>query len=170
MLNRSATELLFQLQEVIKQCTDDEFIAPVDLLSGATIGQHVRHTLEFFLCLLEAKNTAVVNYDLRKHDRLMETDRSKAQYVIQMIVAGLEQPYPDIEVFFEVNYSQYSAGSNLVIKSSFNRELAYNIEHAIHHMALIKVAIHHKFSHLILPSGFGVASSTARYQATLHAK
>jgi hypothetical protein len=43
------------------------------------------------------------------------------------------------------------------------RELAYNIEHTIHHMAIIKQSIIEHFTYIDLPEYFGVASSTVRY-------
>ena len=52
------------------------------------------------------------------------------------------------------------------MKSSFYRELSYNIEHAIHHMALLKVAVKQTLTYISLPENFGVASSTIRYRAS----
>jgi hypothetical protein len=75
----------------------------------------------------------------------------------------------DFEVYFEANY-ETDSGQNISMKSSFYRELAYNIEHAIHHMALLKVAINHSFSYITVPESFGVASSTVRYRNTVDAK
>jgi hypothetical protein len=45
------------------------------------------------------------------------------------------------------------------------RELLYNLEHAIHHMALIQVAVRQAFPALTLPAHFGVAYSTVQHQA-----
>jgi len=49
------------------------------------------------------------------------------------------------------------------IKTNALRELAYNIEHAIHHMAIIKIGINEVSPYILLPSAFGVASSTIRH-------
>ena len=48
--------------------------------------------------------------------------------------------------------------------SNLDRELVYNIEHAIHHMALIKIGIKEVAPQLQLPEGFGVANSTIRHK------
>jgi len=53
------------------------------------------------------------------------------------------------------------------MNSSYFRELQYNIEHAIHHMAIIKIAIGACFTEVELPANFGVAYSTVRYQKQL---
>jgi hypothetical protein len=66
------------------------------------------------------------------------------------------------EVFLEGNYE---SGTQMPfrVNSCVERELVYNIEHAIHHMALIKIGLRAEFSSVIIPDSFGVASSTLRY-------
>jgi hypothetical protein len=44
------------------------------------------------------------------------------------------------------------------------RELVYNIEHVVHHMALVKIGLKELLPDLDLPDDFGVAVSTIRYQ------
>ena len=56
MLHTSAKELLTQLSSIIHHCKPEDFAKPLSELSGSTFGQHVRHTLEFFICLFDAKN------------------------------------------------------------------------------------------------------------------
>ncbi len=164
MLQSSAKELLFQLDKIIDECKSEDFARPLSELSGATFGQHIRHTLEFFICLYDARNEKKVNYDQRKHDQLIETDKKLALSVIQSIIEFLDKNTEDFELAFEANYTEQE-GEDQVMKSSFYRELAYNIEHAIHHMALIKVAVNQSLNYISLPPHFGVASSTVRYRA-----
>lgn len=165
MLHTSAKDLLSQLNHIIQSCQDEDFSRPLEELSGSTFGQHIRHTLEFFICLFDAKNDGVVNYDQRKHDTLIETDRKLACSVIDSIHDFLDKNHEDFELKFEANYTAHE-GSNEGMKSSFYRELSYNIEHAIHHMALIKIAVKQSLSYITLPEHFGVASSTVRYRAS----
>ncbi|NQZ75110.1 MAG: DinB family protein [Ekhidna sp.] len=168
MLQDAAKDLLDQLDQIINACKQDDFARPLPELSGSTFGQHIRHTLEFFICLYDAKNEKVVNYDFRKHDELIETDKKLARSVIQSIIDFLDQNEEDFDLTFEANYSFGETG-NSSMKSSFYRELSYNIEHAIHHMALIKVAVNQSLNYIKLPEHFGVASSTVRYRANLGA-
>lgn len=165
MLQSSAKDLLVQLDGVIDQCKEEDFSRPLPELSGSTFGQHIRHTLEFFICLFDARNEGIVNYDHRKHDHLIETDAKLAQSVISTIQQFLVEQQEDFELQFEANYTSHE-GDDQVMKSSFFRELAYNIEHAIHHMALLKVAVNQSLQYISLPENFGVASSTVRYRAS----
>ena len=163
MLQAAAKELLQQLKEVIANCKEEDFSKPLPILSNSTFGQHVRHTLEFFLCLFDAKNERVINYDNRKHDKFIETDSALAISVIDSIQEFLNEQKEDFEISFEANYT-LQEGDLHKMPSSFSRELAYNIEHAIHHMALLKVAVNQSLTYIVLPENFGVATSTIRYQ------
>ena len=162
-INHSATQILDQLKSVIEQFSDADYRKPLAILGHSSIGQHVRHTLEFFICLMDAKNQGIINYDKRRHDKLIETDVSLSLSVIKSIDEFLEKEINDFTLQLEANY-QLNDTSPITISSNFFRELAYNIEHAIHHMALIKIGIKSDFSNIKLPDHFGVASSTVRYQ------
>ena len=162
-LNASAKELLTQLLGIIEQMKEEEYSRPISELSNSTIGQHIRHTLEFFLCLMDARTVGRINYDHRKHDQLIETDIELAQNVIVSIVEFLQKETDDFSVIHEANY-EFEEKEEIAMPSSFYRELAYNIEHAIHHMALIKVGLRAGFNHIEIPEHFGVASSTVRYR------
>ncbi len=165
MLQSSAKELLSQLDQIIGECKDEDFSRPLEELSQATFGQHIRHTLEFFVCLYDARNELKVNYDYRKHDKLIETDKKLAQSLIHSIIEFIENNNTDFELVFEASYSEKEE-QNQLMKSSFFRELAYTIEHTIHHMALIKIAVNQSLNYIVLPTSFGIASSTIRYRAT----
>jgi len=164
-IQRSAKELLGQLIYVLNQITDSDFSKPIPVLSDSSVGQHIRHTIEFFLCLMDGANKGELNYDNRKHDKFIEQDRKLALSVINSINAFLSKDLSDHQMDLVANYSL--DGDELVrIPSSFLRELAYNMEHTIHHMALIKIGVKELGDYIQLPDHFGVASSTVRYQQT----
>ncbi len=162
-LNSTAIQLLEQLAKVTGDLGKHEFTTPLSLLSGASIGQHVRHTIEFFLCLLETPPSGTLNYDLRKHDELIEQNQQLSLSILYNLIGQLEKCQNDYPLTLEASYD-LKADCLATMGSSFNRELAYNIEHAIHHMALMKVGILHAFPEISLPTDFGFASSTLRYQ------
>lgn len=166
-VNLSAIRLLDQLTAVVGSISDEQFCRKVAVLSDSTIGQHVRHTLEFFLCLMDAKNEGHINYDARKHDKFIEQETQLALSVIKSIVEFLEKETEDFALSMTANY-ELEEDHNEVIATNFRRELAYNIEHAIHHMALLKIGFRAVCPEVALPAHFGVASSTVRFQQSQH--
>jgi hypothetical protein len=162
-LHQTADELLSQLHDIINQLEDGHFSEPLPVLNDSTIGQHIRHTIEFFLCLMDARVSLSINYDERKHDTLIEQDPKVASRVITSIQEFLSHEGDDFAMILRANYSIVD-GVDQEIPSSFYRELAYNIEHTIHHMALLKIGLKSNFEYVSLPRHFGVASSTVRHQ------
>ena len=166
-LHQTADELLNQLKDIIHQLEDGHFSAQVPVLNNSTVGQHIRHTIEFFLCLMDGKRDGSINYDERKHDVFIEQDSKLALQVIESIQEFLNKEPKDFEMKLIANYSHLD-DINQEMPSSFFRELAYNIEHTIHHMALLKIAVQQNYSYVKLPDHFGVASSTVRHQQAHH--
>ena len=162
-IQQSARGLLAQLVEVMDQLSDEDFKKPIATLSGSSVGQHIRHTIEFFLCLMDGANKGEINYDKRRHDKFIETDRKLAKSVIHDVDIFLANQVQDHAMNLVANY-EVKGDEQVSIPSSFHRELAYNIEHAIHHMALIKIGVREVGDYVELPQYFGVASSTVRYQ------
>lgn len=162
-LQNSANTILNQLHDAIGQLQPAHFSAPIEVLGGSTIGQHVRHTIEFFICLMDASASGVTSYDQRKHDTTIETDPKFARSIIDVIQAFLAKECTDHPLINETNY-ELEDSEKIQMASSYFRELAYCIEHAVHHMALINVAIRQQFHYVSLPAHFGVAVSTVRYQ------
>ncbi|VXD18671.1 DinB family protein [Marinoscillum sp. 108] len=162
-INQSAINLLDQVKYIVRQMTSDQYVLPISTLSNATIGQHVRHLLEFFLCLQDAQLTRSLDYDDRKHDQYLQTDVKLALGVTNALQNTLQQQDKDFPIAMRANYD-IEVENSIDISTSFFRELAYNIEHAIHHMALIKIGLREAFPEVDIPEHFGVASSTVRYQ------
>ncbi len=161
-LSAACKNVLGQLFRVTSEVNESDFIKPIPSLSQTTLGQHVRHTLEFFICLIDGYNSGLVNYDKRKHDKALESDKSLALSVIQKVMLFLDKNPVDKEFILEACYGTDSDISQSV-KSTYYRELAYNIEHAIHHMAIIKIGIKDICQDVQIPDGFGVAVSTIKY-------
>ncbi|HTH54545.1 MAG TPA: hypothetical protein VL728_00780 [Cyclobacteriaceae bacterium] len=160
-LIHAARIILNQLADAIKQLSDDEFIAPSPTLGGSSIGQHLRHTLEFFICLEQGIAEGVINYDKRGHDKLIETDRDLAFEVINRIDSFVGKQAQDRNLTLEASYGEREVVS---VDTSYFRELTYNIEHAVHHMAIMKIGIREIAPKVCLPDDFGVAASTVRYR------
>ena len=155
--------IINQIFDLTSQLSDDEYSAELDLLNGNTIGKHVRHVVEFFDLLISGSANGIINYDKRMHELIYETGTTATLEKLRYLAKEINGVSSGEEVILEVSYTDTDTDS-VKIKSSLERELAYNIEHAIHHMAIIKIAVQIVFPNIKLPENFGVAYSTVRYQ------
>jgi hypothetical protein len=148
------------LQEVIELLQQLDVLAytrPVKALSEATIGQHTRHIIELFQCLLQGYETGKVHYDKRKRDKNLETNTMYAIDALTEIQQSMYQKDRAITL-----YSAFGEAEQ-AIPSFYFRELLYNLEHCIHHQALIKVALL-DMPHVVISDTFGIAPSTIQYR------
>lgn len=159
----AARAILGQLNTLVEHLSDEEFVRPSASLHAATVGQHLRHSLEFFTSLAEGASLGIVNYDLRKRNPALETQRAVALQTVSTLLAFLQEPPAAVSLILEVSYAE-GAEKPARIPTHFHRELVYNIEHAVHHMALIKIGLKEVAPHMAVPQNFGVAVSTLRYK------
>lgn len=162
-LHQACVSILDQLIYFVNQVKQDDFCLPIKDLTQSTVGQHVRHILEFFICLQLGYEQGIVNYDKRKHDKAIETDKSVALEALIHIKKFVEGTIPDKNITLEFSYDK-TKETYITLHTNYMRELAYNIEHAIHHMAIIKIAASGHFEYITLPKEFGVAVSTLRHE------
>ncbi|MEQ8362228.1 MAG: hypothetical protein RH948_05110 [Cyclobacteriaceae bacterium] len=162
-LIKASYSILSQLAAVVEQIEEKDFSLPCPSLGNASIGQHLRHTLEFFLCLESGCNDGMVNYDKRSHDKIMESDKFIALSTINRIKDFIAEKVEDFTFTLEVGYERESEDS-IKMQTNYFRELTYNIEHAVHHMAIMKIGIREIASYISLPPDFGIAASTIRYK------
>lgn len=157
MLLQSIQQTLGGLSGLLSQLSQEQYTQPCPNLSGATIGEHTRHIIELFQCLQSQYDSGVVNYELRQRDYVIQTDIGAAQNAIHQILDTLQKPQRNLEL------QQSLGGQKFSIPTNYFRELVYNLEHCIHHQALIKVALL-PLENIIVEEHFGVAPSTIEYR------
>jgi hypothetical protein len=148
---------LLELSDLVSKLTQNEYCLPCHDLSNATIGEHTRHIIELFQCLENQYENGVINYDNRNRDALIQTNTVFAVSCIQAILNQIDKPNKSLQL------QQIIDGESLFIESNYYRELLYNLEHCIHHQAIIKVAII-QMATIEIDENFGVARSTIEYR------
>jgi len=154
---KSSIHTLEQFKTVLKQLTGEHFSQPCTVLFDSSIGQHTRHIIELYQCLLNGYEEGEVCYDKRERNKRIEQELDYAVEQITAIQDTLERPDKDMTL------TQVFGEDQVSIKSNYYREVLYNLEHAIHHKALIKIGIKH-FCCIDIPSSFGVAPSTIEHK------
>ncbi|MEQ8425894.1 MAG: hypothetical protein RIA63_14345, partial [Cyclobacteriaceae bacterium] len=107
----------------------------------------------------------VVNYDKRAHDKLIESDKFIALSTVNRIKEFIADRKEDFTLKLEVGY-ELDSEDCVALTTNYFRELTYNIEHAVHHMAIMKIGIREVAAYIQLPDDFGIAASTIRYNKT----
>ncbi len=156
---KTATNILLQLSELISQVEEKDYARPLPVLSGNTIGKHVRHILEFFQYLINGYETGLVDYDLRQRNPEIENYKGVALSEISEVIEKI-QFLNDKRIVLITHDEEGNSEENA---TSFNRELTYNNEHAIHHMAILRIALVQEAVNVTISENFGVANSTIKY-------
>jgi hypothetical protein len=157
-VKQAVENALGELEMVLLQIGDDVYTTPCKYLFNATIGQHVRHIIELFQSMAQGYETGTVNYDKRKRDPEIENDKRLAIALMQQIAVSLDVDDRDLMM-------ETSCGTTdiTLIRTNYLRELYYNLEHCIHHMALIRVGVT-ELTDVVVPANFGLAPSTIQYR------
>ena len=163
-ISQVASNALHDLRSYLTVIGTEHYQVPIELLSRATIGQHTRHIIEFFSCLLEQGTNLpdpVINYAIRRRDYLIESNTEHALKAVDDISAKLNSL--DTEINCMLDCSEHGQ-PGLLVPSTIGRELIYTIEHTIHHLAIVKIALKSILPSLEIPEHFGVAPSTLRHR------
>jgi len=159
-LKQAVRNVFVQLADSINRLSASQYVQPCTTLFSNSIGQHLRHIIELFQCLDKGYAEGIIDYEKRKRDLQIETDRELACRLLQDIYQSLDKPNKTL--LLSASYDD-SSNEPEIITTNYFREIAYNLEHTIHHMALIRVGIT-EVSDVILSDDFGVAPSTIKHR------
>jgi hypothetical protein len=159
-LQQAVNNTFVKLSESLRGLSLEEYSRPCNSLSNSTIGHHVRHIIEMFQCLEKGYHTGIVNYENRNRDSRIETDKDFAQELLDEIFNSLNKINKDLQL--EGVYDD-EAVELLYFPTNYYREIVYNLEHTIHHMALIRVGMS-ELGRIELPETYGVASATVKHR------
>ena len=149
--------VLIQLIDCINQLSYDDYVQKHNLLGNSSIGEHTRHIVELFQQLLEGYETGSVDYDKRKRNLEIQESVDFAVDCMAHVICSLEKTNKPLLLKTVYNKQETE------IETSYYRELVFNIEHCIHHQAIIKIALLTMGKNQIDES-FGVAKSTLIYR------
>ncbi|MFT5749428.1 MAG: putative damage-inducible protein DinB [Ancylomarina sp.] len=160
----ASKEICSQLFQVCDKLENKEYAHCSSLLLGGSIGKHMRHIIEFYDILREGSEIGKINYDSRSRNSQIENETEAAKLRLTSILIWLEGLKENENLSLKLCFSFDQERDELEdVESNLMRELAYNMEHAIHHMALIRIALDQLFSHININSNFGLAYSTIRF-------
>lgn len=154
------TEQLKSLSNLVLLLNDTQFKQKIAFLGNASIGGHTRHIIELLKCATDGYNTGTVDYVNRVRDLAIETNKTFAMQQLSLMAEQIKQPDKQMNLVMECceeNTLNY-------VTTTYFREIVYNAEHAIHHLALIRVALREMQLEMV-DDDFGIAYSTINYFA-----
>lgn len=154
VLIKDTKNTLVSLLNSLDSFNDKYLSKQIFFLNNYTIGNHYRHIVEFYQCLLKSKNK--ICYENRERNISLEKNVELLKTEINTL---LKTNFLELLETKKVKITE----NKLTHKTSFSRELLFCNEHAIHHMAIIKIASTVEFPNIKFEKFFGVAPSTIRH-------
>ena len=161
-LIQQSIEVLAQLKLYLQAIDQTQYTTPIVAMYDGTLGQHTRHIIEFYQCLMEQAPQHTINYCKRRRDLQMETNTIFAMEVIDQLIRHLPALPMDNDLSLEMDKE-----GTIALSTNTPRELFYAMEHCIHHMAIIKIGLKLIAPNISLPKTFGVAPATIQYRKEL---
>ena len=160
---QAAREMVQQIDDLIEKIPDADYQRPLPIFNGSSLGQHFRHILNFYECVLQVKDGDTIDYAKRNRDLMVETNPVYARTSFSQLLQGLtllkETDPVQVKGDFNVNGEAVSS-----VLSSIGRELMYAFDHAVHHLAIIRIGLRDLEMESIMGSNQGVAPSTTRHR------
>jgi uncharacterized damage-inducible protein DinB len=126
---------------------------------NASIGEHLRHSVEHFTVLLDGLGLGIIDYDNRKRNSDLERcplaliSAVRAISAQFLLLAGQSMTTPlEVRMLFAPNTEK------LDVPSTLGRELGFVASHAIHHIAIVKLLMQSLGASL--PREYGVGHAT----------
>jgi len=131
---------------------------PLPHVSGS-VGEHVRHALDHIATLASSGGAEILSYDHRDRGTSIERDTTDAlRHVLRLKGTFDRIAERSLDEPICVRTRLSTDGTELVSWSSFGRELAFVLDHTVHHQALIAA--------LLAVQGIGIADDRFGYSAS----
>lgn len=146
-----------QARALVSALTPEQYVRAEN--GHSSIGAHMRHCLDHFLCFFRGLEDEEINYDARERDAALETDPTVFHRVVDEIgkaLIGLNGSDLSRQVIMrQIPAPGYEA---MRVETTVDRELLFLMSHCIHHVAVVKVLA--RALGVALPGDLGVAYST----------
>lgn len=157
-------QLIRQMTDLLDTLDNPLYAQPLEVFKGSSIGQHFRHILDFYLCLIKGIREGRIDYANRDRNPLAETD-------VHFTKQAFLEVSNNIGDFLEhQTLCVLGDFSDKIIErpellTSVGRELMYAYDHAVHHLAMIKIGITSIAPEIKVDGNLGVAPSTIKHRA-----
>ncbi len=155
-----------QMAGLLEKLDQETYTRPLPLFHGSTVGQHFRHILEFYTCLFDGVLSAHVDYSSRKRNTAISECPRTALAVLDYVADTVknQDDHQWLKIDSEFSDDCVPGAERPVYLSSMGRELQYAFDHAVHHLAMIRMGLEVYFPEIRVDDDLGVAPSTLKYR------
>ena len=157
--NKAILLVVRQIDHLLEQIEPHDYRRPLPEFDGSTLGQHFRHILEFFQCLEKGCVEKLVDYASRERNLLYEDNPALAARAFGDFVQFLDVVQEDLKLDVKAEFGGLECP---VYNSTLGRELLFVYDHAIHHLAIIKIGIRCHFPDIQTEQDLGLSPSTIK--------
>ncbi len=160
----AAAHIARQITTVLQNLPPEDYAAPLPVLNGGSLGKHFRHIIDFYLCLLRDVENSAVDYARRERNALLETSPNIAAQKMAEIARQVQKLEEQDALQVRAEFSSREGESRPLYPTSVGRELMYAYDHALHHLAIIRIGLEQRRPDLPVAHELGMAPSTIKYQ------
>ncbi|MDY8138312.1 DinB family protein [Aquimarina sp. 2201CG5-10] len=102
----------------------------------SSIGSHIRHTLDFFDCIINGLDANNIDLTARKRDEVLSTDKEAAKEHIYKLQETLIS-YVDVNTDYLIHVTDNLGQGKVTVSYTLESILAHANSHAVHHYATI---------------------------------
>ncbi|GAA3517857.1 hypothetical protein GCM10022393_35010 [Aquimarina addita] len=153
-INHNLTNAVALLNEIDSETYCDTSIGPY----YSSIGSHIRHTLDFFDCIITGLDTNNIDLTARKRDEVLSTNKEAAKdhiYTIQKTLLS----YIDVNTEYLIHVTDDMGQGKVKVNYTLESILTHANSHAVHHYATIGYILDQLGVELKIP-GFGYNPTT----------
>lgn len=155
------TRRIIDLLETIDSRT---YCQPLAIFNGSTLGQHFRHIFDFYHCLVRDSASGVIDYAARERRMAVENDPQIARQAFESLL----DPLPALEEGKPLtvwgDFSHHPSVERPKYQSSVGRELMFAYDHALHHLAIIRMGLQLVFPQYCPEDDLGLSPATIKYR------
>ena len=157
-------KLINQVVDLLDRLENEQYAQSLSVFNGSSLGQHFRHILDFYNCVVQFSNEEKLDYCMRERNPNVETLAAFAKNAFVDIANQLPALDEDRKIRVVTDFSSDVTEDRTEVFSTVGRELMYAHDHAVHHLAMIKMGIRLVFPEVRLDNALGVAPSTLKYR------
>ena len=155
--------IILQMVELLNKMDAGTYAKPLSLFNGSSIGQHFRHIVDFYGCLVRGAGEGRIDYAKRERDVQVETQPLHAAEVLAAFANKVLDMKEQLKIEVVADFSSDLNTERPIVESTVGRELMYAYDHAVHHLAMIKMGLKAVSPELEVDQRIGVAPSTLKH-------